>query len=265
MAVATVVAIHDISYLAHPEWFDWRSGLRRRWLAKAAVERAALVLTGSEFSRQEIGHHLNVRPDLVEVVPYGVTGPAQVPPPTPREPLVLFAGSIFNRRHLPDLIRSFARVVGGLPEARLIVAGENRTFPREDPVALAESLGIGETVQFRSYVSDPDLMVLYGRARVFAFLSEYEGFGMTPPEALAAGVPSVVYDTAIAREAYRDAAVFVAQGDVHGVADALTRLLRDDASRQAVLDRAPAVLARYSWERCADATLAALERAARPR
>jgi glycosyltransferase involved in cell wall biosynthesis len=265
LTVPTVVAIHDLSYLAHPEWFGWRSALRRRWLTKAAAARAALVLTGTEFARREIDEYLRVPADRVVVVPYGITLPPSADPAAPREPLVLFAGSIFNRRHVPDLIRAFARVVGDLPDARLIVAGENRTFPAEDQEALAASLGIAAAVQVRSYVSDPDLAALYNRARVFAFLSEYEGFGMTPLEALAAGVPSVVYDTAIAREAYGDAAVFVSPGDVQGVADALRRLLLDEAARQRILARAPAVLERYSWSRCADATLAALERAGRPR
>ena len=61
---------------------------------------------------------------------------------------------------------------------------------------------------------------LYARASVFAFLSEYEGFGLTPLEALAAGVPPVVLDTPVAREVYGDAAVFVRRGDICAAAAA---------------------------------------------
>ena len=74
---------------------------------------------------------------------------------------------------------------------------------------LATAKGVSERITFRGYVSDAELGTLYGRASVFAFLSEYEGFGMTPLEALAAGVPAVVGDTPVAREVYRSAARYV--------------------------------------------------------
>ena len=184
-------------------------------------------------------------------------------PAPARDALVLFAGSIFNRRHVPDLVRAFALVASRHPAARLVVAGENRTMPREDPAGLARALGIGDRVDVRAYVTDAELGALYARAGVFAFFSEYEGFGLTPLEALVRGVPVVVYDTAVAREIYGDAAIYATPGDLDAAAAAIERLLVDPAARAAALARADAVLPRYSWERAADRTLAALERAAR--
>ena len=103
---------------------------------------------------------------------------------------------------------------------------------------------------------------LYRRASVFAFLSEYEGFGLTPLEALAAGVPPVVADTPVAREVYGDAAVFVRLQDIRETAAALRALLNGRARADAILARAPAVLARYSWATTADRTLEHIERVA---
>jgi glycosyltransferase involved in cell wall biosynthesis len=98
---------------------------------------------------------------------------------------------------------------------------------------------------------------------VFAFLSEYEGFGLTPLEALTAGVPIVVLDTPVAREVYGDAADYVGVGDIEAAANALRRFLDSPASAREQLSRAPAVLARYSWDRAADTTLQHIERIAR--
>ena len=58
--VPTVVAIHDVSFAAHPEWFGWREGMRRRTLTRLSAERAARVLTISEFSKREIVTHLGI-------------------------------------------------------------------------------------------------------------------------------------------------------------------------------------------------------------
>ena len=198
-----------------------------------------------------IPHGLSA-PDLVAG---GGTRPA-------REPLALFVGSIFNRRHVPDLVRAFALVARAHDDARLAIAGENRSFPREDPAAIAADLGIADRVQVRSYVTEAELGSLYARARTFVFLSEYEGFGLTPIEALACGVPAIVCDTPVAREVCGDAVEYVTCGAVGSVAEALERLLYDARARADLLARGPAVLQRYSWDRAAATTLAVLTSAA---
>ena len=115
---------------------------------------------------------------------------------------MLYVGSIFNRRRLPDLIAAFARAAHDMPRARLVIAGADRSWPAQDLAAVAAAQGLGSRVELRHYVSDTELAALYARASVFAFLSEYEGFGLTPLEALASNVPIVVLDTPVAREVY---------------------------------------------------------------
>ena len=265
----TVVLVHDISFAAHPEWFRWKEGLRRRLLTRWSIDRARLVLAVSETARREILSHYGLPDSRVRCIYPGVislrgdsAAAIEGGPSATREPTVLFVGSVFNRRHLPDLILSFARIAKRHPSARLEVVGDNRTYPFEDLPAIAAAAGIANQVSIRPYVFDRELAELYGRAKVFALLSEYEGFGHPPLEALGSGVPPVLLDTEVAREVCGDAALYVAKDDIAGTAEALTRLLFDEESRRQVLDAAPAVLSRYSWDRAAAATLAALEAAA---
>ena len=116
---------------------------------------------------------------------------------------MLFVGSVFNRRRLPATITAFAAATASRPEARLVIAGADRSYPALDLAGLATEAGVGARVELKQYVSEEDLTSLYGRAAVFVFLSEYEGFGLTPLEALSAGVPIVVLDTPVARELRR--------------------------------------------------------------
>jgi glycosyltransferase involved in cell wall biosynthesis len=146
-----------------------------------------------------------------------------------------------------------------------MLVGRNRTHPPQDPAALARAAGIGNRVLVCDWIDDDALADAYGRASAFAFLSEYEGFGFTPLEALAAGVPPVVLDTPVAREIYGDAAVRIPSADPAAIAVALADVLEPgSATRRAVLAAAPVVLARYSWTDAAHETLAAIEEAARP-
>jgi len=252
------VAIHDVSFAAAPHWFRPREGARRRLLTRQAARAAEVIFTISEFSRREIVDRLGVPPERIRVIYPSVT-PRRVPP-GPRDPLVLFVGSIFNRRRLPSTISAFAAATARRTEVRLVIAGADRTYPALDLARVAKEAGVADRVEFRQYVSEAELDALYARASVFVFLSEYEGFGLTPLEALSADIPIVVLDTPVAREVYGDAAWYVsADTDVTSGSEAIRTLLEDQASRVRILSNAPAILARYSWDTAADATLAAIE------
>jgi glycosyltransferase involved in cell wall biosynthesis len=167
-------------------------------------------------------------------------------------------GSIFNRRHVPELIQGFALLARRRSGARLTIVGDNRTMPRIDVSGVIASSGVANRVRAREYISDEELASLYADASAFAFLSDYEGFGFTPLEALAVGVPPVVLDTEVAREIYGPSAIYVAQPTPELIAKALETVLTDPSERQRLLGAAPGVLARYSWQECAHRTLQVL-------
>lgn len=257
------VTIHDVSFAAHPEWFRPREGARRRLLTRQAARSADVVFTDSAFSQREIIERLSVAAERIRVIPPGVT--CRTPGAVPREPLVLFAGSVLNRRRLPQLIAAFAKATDDRQDARLVIAGADRSYPPLDLAGVAAEAGIAGRVTIRDYVPEEELNALYARACLFVFLSEYEGFGMTPLEALSARVPIVVLDTMIAREVYGDAAWYV-PGDapLSATADAIRTLLTDPARAAALLARAPAILQRFSWDTAAAQTLAGIEGIAHP-
>lgn len=262
------LTLHDVSFFAHPEWFAPRERLRRRFLTRWSVRRAGVVLTDSKFSRDEIIRRLGVPANRIRVIPLGVSQKHRDARAVDREPLILFVGSLFRRRHVDKLIRAFAELVAPqVTTSRLVIVGENRIRPPTDFGDQIRALPaeIARRVTFRSYVDEHSLQALYRQAMVFAFPSEYEGFGLTPLEALNAGVPPVVLDTPIAREVYGPAAIYV-DSDGSGpnivkLGEALVRLLRDPSAHAAVMCRADEVLARYDWRRTAAATLRALEEA----
>jgi len=257
-----VLLVHDLSFITHPEWFRWREGLRRRLVTRWASARARLVLTVSEASRTEIISQLGLPANRVRRVYPGISKlHTRDDGSSPRQPIVLFVGSVFNRRHLPDLIEAFTLVWRNHPDTRLEIVGDNRTHPHQQIESIAAAEGLQDVVTFRSYATDDVVAKLYSRAGAFAFLSEYEGFGHPPLEALAAGVPGVLLDTPVARETCLDAAVYVpCQAKI--IAAALTSLLYDAATRARILAAGPGVLARYSWANAAQQTLEALENAA---
>ena len=265
--VPRVVALHDISFAARPDWYSRREGMRRRLLAKRGAAAARRIVTISEFSKSEIVSRFRIDPARIAVIPPGIDAPAGERDGDGPEPghddraSVLYVGSIFNRRHIPELIAAFTRVATGRRDAALHLVGDNRSFPHQDVERLIASSAAASRIHWHHYVTDRELRSLYRQARAFAFLSEYEGLGLTPLEALAAGVPSLLLDTPVARESCGDAALYTSLGEPQVTARDLERVIYDEPLRRSLLTAAPATLARYDWERAAAQTLAVLESA----
>lgn len=258
----TVLLVHDVSFYAQPSGFRWREGLRRRWLTRASARRAAAVVTVSAFSADEIARYLGVPRHDIRIAPQGAPPWLGGPPAQDRDPMVLSVGTLFTRRHVPTLLEAFAHVAARVPGARLMLIGGNRTHPPIDPLAIAATLGIANAVTWRPYVSDDELDALYREARAFAFLSDYEGFAMTPMEAAARGVPSVLLDTAVAREVYDEGATRVPLS-APAVGSALVTLLTDPVAHAAAVAAARDRLSHFTWRQTADVIRTALEDVAR--
>jgi glycosyltransferase involved in cell wall biosynthesis len=269
LRVPTVVAIHDLSFVAHPEWFRMREGLRRRWLTAQTARRARAVITISQFSRRELIDRMDVPDSRIHVIPPGVEvtrATAGVPPSAIGHgaPTVLFVGSIFNRRHVTDLIRAFAPIARAHADSSLDIVGDDRSFPPEDLRRSISSLSLGDQVRWHEYVTEKQLRDLYAQAKAFAFLSEYEGLGLTPLEALSAGALPVLLDTPVARESCGAAAVYVPPNSLTAITQALEVALFDEPTRAGILAAASQELAKYSWPRAASDTLTVLERSGAP-
>ena len=261
LGVPLAVAIHDVSFAAHPEWFRPREGARRRLLTRQAARAAEVIFTISEFSKREIVERLAVSADKIGHVSEATPRRPRPPPRTSRSSSSSGRSSTGGacRRRLRRLPppRAHDRTRGWHDR------GADRSYLAARPGRSGRRGAGGARVELKQYVSEDELEALYCRASVFVFLSEYEGFGLTPLEA-SAGVPIVVLDTPVAREVYGNAAWYVApDDDVRSAGTAIRRLLEDADKREQVLGNAAAVLARYSWDATADATLAGIEGIAR--
>jgi glycosyltransferase involved in cell wall biosynthesis len=264
-----VTAIHDLSFFSLPQDFAFLDGARRRFLVSRSVGASRFVLACSDFTRREIAARFPAHADRVVTVPLGAD---DLPTPPPRSEararlgvageFVLTVGTILNRRRLPELLRAFARVRRSLPSVVLDVVGDNRTHPRLDLDGLARRLGLESHVRFSGFVDETALADRYAAADAAVFLSDYEGFGLPAVESAARGIPVVASREPSLGEVLGDAALLVDPRDEGAIADALARVLTDDALRADLRERGRSLAARYSWAEAAARTRDVLHRAA---
>jgi glycosyltransferase involved in cell wall biosynthesis len=261
-----VVNVHDLSYLRYPETVSTAS-LRYRELVPRSIQRADVVLTLTESMAADICEEYKIGRDRVVVTPPGVDREWFDAEPLSEEErtalglpaeYIVAVGTLEPRKNLPLLIEAYKRLRREDPATpALVLVGP----PGWGPALALDTLPAG-SVFTTGYLEDKTLRGVMAGARCLAYPSIYEGFGLPPVEALACGVPVVATDLAVTREVLGSAARLVPVGDVDALADALRAAVSEQTSPAAVEVRR-AQAARWTWERCADATIGAYRRAAR--
>ncbi|HEX2050200.1 MAG TPA: glycosyltransferase family 1 protein [Actinomycetota bacterium] len=247
-----VVTVHDLSYL-RPDAFPGAGRLRE--LVPWSLRRAARVLVPTEAVRAELAAHYGVPADRVDVTPEGVSpvffgatplSDVQLDGLGLRPPFAVAVGTLEPRKNLARLLRAWR--AAALDGWTLALAG-----PRGWGGDLPETPGVVPI----GWVGDATLPGLLAAAEVFCYVSLYEGFGLPPLEAMAAGTPVLAGRYSAAPEVLGDAAVLVDPLDEDAIAHDLAALAGDADRRRALARAGRARAVGYTWARTALTTLAA--------
>ncbi|MDP9226510.1 MAG: glycosyltransferase family 4 protein [Actinomycetota bacterium] len=253
-AIPGVVTVHDLSFFRE----DIYGGLRRlRDQVPWSVKRARRVIVPSNAIASETVERLGVSEDKLAVTYEGVApvfyGASPLADHALRElgitrPFMLAAGTIQPRKNLHRLLAAWRAAASDLPGWTLVLAGPAGWGP-----------GLPETPGVRpiGWIGDQTLPGLLAAAEVFCYPSLYEGFGLPPLEAMAAGTPSLVGRYPAAEEVVGDAAWVVDPLNVEAMADGLTLLATDRRLRQRLTMTGRVRAAGFTWERTAAATIEA--------
>jgi glycosyltransferase involved in cell wall biosynthesis len=234
----SVLSLLDLIPWVRPEYVPWpRPAPFHRWLyrraARDSARRARVIVTLSEASRRDITARIPEAGDRIQVVPcalprwFGAPDPAAVDRWRARfggGPYWLYLGGFDPRKGLDVLVDAAARLrEAGDPIPPLVLAGALNPSGERARRALEERR---LSAHFPGYVPDEELASLLAGAALFLYPSRYEGFGIPPLLAMAAGTPCVVADGGALPEVVGDAAVVTRAGDPAALADGIRDALR---------------------------------------
>ncbi|BDC49077.1 hypothetical protein F183_A13930 [Bryobacterales bacterium F-183] len=198
---------------------------RKRFTDQAlrAAERSDCIIAVSAFTAEQVKALLN--PDVpVHVVHHGVYTPSAPPPgDADRENIILHVGSIQKRKNLIRLIQAFEALEN--PEWRLVLAGSPKGFGAEEVLEAAKASTAAARIEITGYLEPADLEALYRKARIFAFPSLDEGFGIPVIEAMAAGVPVITSDGSALHEVAGESAVLIEPNRTDSLVEAVRALV----------------------------------------
>lgn len=251
----TVVTFHDLFVLTS-EYST--PGFRRRFAAQAreAARRADRIIAVSPFTGGQVCGLLGVSASIVRVVPHGVHLPESSAPDGSRGNFVLHVGAIQKRKNIVRLVEAFGAMPAGW---RLVVAGSASGYGAEEAMAAIHNSPRRADIDVRGYVSDAELNRLYDSARMLAFPSLDEGFGIPVIEAMARGLPVVISDRPALVDLAGDAAAIVPAADTEALGEALASLAANPEARTRLAELGRRRAERYSWERAVRETWSVYE------
>jgi glycosyltransferase involved in cell wall biosynthesis len=265
--VPTVVSVHDVSFLEHPEYFKKSRAFQLGVTVARSVRRASRILTGSEFARDSIVRAYQLPPEKIVVVPdaaspsfRAVNRDGANRKVTSRfhfkRPYVLSVGDLQPRKNHIGLIKAFARLMKDQPQLKhdLVLAGNDTWFGGRVREAARES-GFASRIHFLGFVTDDDLLQIYNACDCFVFPSFYEGFGIPVLEAMACGRAVICSNASSIPEVADGAALLFDPGNTDEMIRALFDVLRDSALRARMERLGVQRAAHFTWQKTAEMTL----------
>ncbi|NQU39196.1 MAG: glycosyltransferase family 4 protein [Lentisphaerae bacterium] len=273
-AMGCVVTIHDVIPMIFPNHAPKSRKARLYPIYRALMieigRRADHIIADSTVSRRDIIHHLRIpdhRADRVHTIPCGVAeGYRSIPARPPKAPdslaprTILYVGRMDPYKNVETLLRAFTLIRNRcpVPVELAIVGPPDPRYPHYPE--LARDLRIEKALRWTGYLSDKELLDLFGKADLLIHPSRYEGFGLQVAEAMAAGIPVISSNGGSLPEVVGEAGLLVDPDDVKGFADHAVDVLSSPPLWQTLSDAGRLQAAQFTWQRTARETLAVYQR-----
>jgi len=253
-----LVTIYDLFHLAMPKLVG---GIHKTLYAKlmfnAVRQKATSIITISQFTQTEL-LRLTGPQDKTPIIPIhlGVDGSwFNIPhliSPHPR-PYLLFVGNIKPHKNLGALIKAFSSISNQFTHD-LVLVGQKEGFITADTELELMASELRDRVQFTGRVDQAILQQYFAHATCLIFPSLYEGFGLPPLEAMAAGCPVISSNAGPMPEVCGDAVLYFDPRNIEQLVEKLKMVLSDDALRNTLISHGTMHVQSFTWERCIDQT-----------
>jgi glycosyltransferase involved in cell wall biosynthesis len=271
-----VITIHDVIPLRLPQYRTDPKMKAYLQLITRAARKATLIITVSQHAKRDMLDTLKIPAERIRVI-YEAAGDEYHPISNPavlskvrshyrlHSRYILYLGGLDQRKNVPQLVRAFAQLYQQLgdPDLQLLIAGNpdkqsGSLFP--DPRPVAAELGITDQIIYR-FIEEEDKPAIYSGASVFVFPSLYEGFGLTPLEAMSCGTPVICSNRTSLPEVVGDAAIILDPDNIHELVEAMHAVLTNSELRADLHARSLQRAAQFNWHQTAVETIATFEEA----
>ena len=241
--IKSVVTIHDLIFLRHPEFYHWIDTKIYAWKFRKTIQEADHIIAISACTKRDILEYGNVDESKISLI-YQSCAPKFTSASAAKggERYILSVGSIEARKNILLAVKALPY----LPDdVKLVIVG--RHTPYTDEVSTyAEKEHLSHRIRIMHGVSDEALPKLYAEAEAFVYPSRYEGFGIPIIEAISCGLPVVACTGSCLEEAGGPDSLYVDPDDAQAMAQAIRQVLRGAGGREARISRSQQYIKRFA-------------------
>jgi glycosyltransferase involved in cell wall biosynthesis len=248
--IRSVVTIHDLIFLRHPEYYHWIDAKIYTWKFLQTIKEADHIIAISECTKRDIMEFGEVDGSQISVI-YQSCAPRfskeEVRGKKENGRYILSVGSIEERKNILLAVKALPY----LPEdLQLVIVGRHTKYT--DVVQdYMQRHGLTQRVKILHGVKNEELPDLYAGAEAFVYPSIYEGFGIPIIEAISTGLPVVACTGSCLEEAGGPDNLYVAPDDAEGMAAAIRQVLRGAEGREERILRSQAYIRRFEGQNVA--------------
>lgn len=229
-----------------------------KFVVRIVAHKSRAVLVPSTFVRDDVVHFAHADPAKITVTYESADKITDSPEPVAElrggKRFLLYVGRPMPHKNLGRLLDAFEELQGRFPDLYLVLAGKaDPNYARHAAEVHARGL---HNVVFTGFISEGQLRWLYEHCLAYVFPSLSEGFGLPGLEAMVHGAPVVSSQATCLPEIYGDAALYFDPLSVPDMVAKLAEVVEDPLLRETLVEKGTAQVAKYSWQRMAEQTLA---------
>jgi len=253
--------IHDLNHEHRPKDIPFSERIFYRHFFPLYARKAIRVATVSHFSAEDISATYGTAPSVIDVVNNGVAG---IFSPSSKEevaeakreftggrPYFLFVSNFSPRKNVETLIKAYELFRDNTSHNHVLLLAGKRLYLTRGLDKVLEASRYDSDIIFTGSVSRELLKKLYGGATALTFVPWFEGFGIPVVEAQRCGTPCILSLTSSLPEVSGGAALCAGPADAGAIAEAMARLVTDEALHRRLSIEGIANSARYTWENTA--------------
>lgn len=266
--VKKITTFHDMTYFIFPEVHTPLKREMFKGYVRLSAKNADAVLAISENTKLDIIKYTNLRDEIIHVTPLGVDWRFYEEYSIDTELIksygingeyFLYVGTIEPRKNILRLIKAYQSLDESVKRKyKLVIAGK-KGWMYDEIFEYLQQNKLEEYVHFTGFVKDEHLPVLYKGAKLFLYVSIYEGFGIPVIEGMACGVPTITSDTSSMKEIAGDAAIKVDPHNEEEIKNAILKLLNNKELYDSLIEKGKERAKIYNWRQCAEKTVQAYE------
>ncbi len=248
-----ITTFHDIIPLVSESRYKFEKYYFNTYSSYA--KKSQLLLAVSTKTKEDLINVLGISENKILVIYPGIDTNKFYPlqRKSSNTKIILFLGGLTKRKGIYETIYAFNKLAKKRNDVRLIIGGDGDEFFKLNQII--HKLNLNKFVHFLGFIDERQLLSYYHRADLFVYPSKYEGFGFTPLEAMASGVPVITSSSSSLSEIVGDAAIKVDPYDINEICLQMNKILDNNNLQNILIKKGINQSRKFSWKRCAKETL----------